>query len=31
VDARIREIIRVSAEFYVNNWRRFAAGLRRIG
>ncbi|GGG46921.1 gamma carbonic anhydrase family protein [Caldovatus sediminis] len=31
VDAKIREIIRVSAEFYVNNWRRFAAGLRRIG
>lgn len=31
VDAKILEIIRISAEFYVNNWRRFASGLRRIG
>ncbi|MBW8270781.1 gamma carbonic anhydrase family protein [Caldovatus aquaticus] len=31
VDAKILEIIRLSAEFYVGNWRRFAAGLRRIG
>jgi carbonic anhydrase/acetyltransferase-like protein (isoleucine patch superfamily) len=31
VDAKITELIRVSAEFYVNNWRRFAAGLRRVG
>jgi carbonic anhydrase/acetyltransferase-like protein (isoleucine patch superfamily) len=31
VDAKITELIRMSAEYYVMNWRRFASGLRRIG
>jgi carbonic anhydrase/acetyltransferase-like protein (isoleucine patch superfamily) len=30
VDARMSDLIRVSAEYYVKNWRRFASGLCRI-
>ncbi len=30
LDDKALELIRVSAEFYVANWRRFAGGLRRL-
>jgi len=30
VDAKISDLIRLSADYYVKNWRRFAQNLRRI-